>query len=556
MSKTSDESVGRRDVLTAAAAGLAAGRLGSILGPTEAAAEENRRLRRRGRRRPRLSPPLAALYYPTSQSPAQPFPEQAYPRFAAASGQWGVSFSGGGPRAFAAALGQMRGLFAAGALPHIGAISSVSGGTWFNAPFCFAPAAYSDAALLGPVVPPSAITLAGLASLAAPNLGAALSRLTNVQIGLLAALYIGEYQLGYLPFDKVWSRILNDCLLAPYGLDDDATSVTLNAATLAAIQGRNPGLAAPFYLPRAGRPFLIAGATQIYPTGSASPRFVRRAGLAGQIYRGFEYTPLYVGTPQLFPGTGPGGVDFGGGFVESFAFDTPAPSGTSAGNVAHVAAAAYPFLLSDAIGSSSAAVASVIDALTQYSAGFPQFSAWPMVNIGGESAATYSFGDGGVLENTGIVALLRRRYPVIFAFVNTSFPVNSTDPSCVSGIDGQITRLFGLIPSNNDGNTQNTQVFSTAQFAGLAAGLKAARNAGQAVVQASAYPVMPGNTFGIPAYTPQIFWVYNDMNMSWFNKVPVPVQSLLQSTNPSNYLGRVDKAHKGDSPTRRSMIRS
>src|SRR5262252_4477814 len=88
-----------------------------------------------------------ACVYPIAQPPTGPYPEQSNPRYSAAAGLCAACFSGGGPRSFAASLGQMRGLHAAGVLPLLGAISCVSGGSWFGLPFSFARAAYDDGQL-------------------------------------------------------------------------------------------------------------------------------------------------------------------------------------------------------------------------------------------------------------------------------------------------------------------------------------------------------------------------------------------------------------------------
>jgi hypothetical protein len=497
----------------------------------------------------------AALVYPTAQPPEGPYPEQAIPRYSAAAGLWGACFSGGGPRSFAASLGQMRGLHAAGVLPLFGAISCVSGGSWFGGPFSFAPTTLDDELLLGPVIAPRDIKVDELDHIAGQCLGAALLALTDLRLAALYLYYAAEWSIGNLPYDKIWARILNETVLEPFDLDDTGTLFTLDEDTLSAIRGRNPGFAVPFYTLRPGRPFFVAGGTHIYPLGllelrrdsgrarparSRATRVARPdrsvANLPGEIYRHFEYTPGYAGTPQLFTDAGIGGADFGNGYVESFAFDTPTPLGVSNRNVAKVPAGRYPFLLSDVIGSSSAALASVLDEFG-FSGGFPFFDYWPIKEIGQEPAATYSFGDGGILENTGIVPLLRRGYRVIFAFVNTPFPVNSDDPGCVNGIDGQISRLFGFIPADDYGNNQNTQIFASDQFAVLATRLKAARAAGAPVVYADHYPILPSNPFELAPYRPLIFWLYNDWNMAWYTQLPLDVKNLFTSWNPFDYLG-------------------
>ena len=484
------------------------------------------------------APKLRAQLFPIDQGAGGPFPEQSTPRYSAALGQCGVAFSGGGPRAFAAALGQMRGLVAAGMLQRIGAISCVSGGTWFGSLFTFAAASFSDAALLGAYVPPGALTVELLETLDTA-LGEALHGLSDEAI--VAAFAANELlvEFGLLPADKLWSRILNDLLLTPVGLGGVETLFTLDAVSKAAILRRNPLLLlTPIQVCRADRPFLIAGSTQIYPEGVGDAASKGLVGLPGQIYRSVEYTPLYAGAPQFYPGAGPGGLDFGGGYVESFAFATPAPSAAAVGGIVAVPQAKFPFLLSDAVGSSSAALSSIIDVL-RYSGGFPEFRYWPVqpsARIGKEPATLYSFGDGGILENTGVVALLRRGYRSVFAFVNSPFPIGASSAGCVAGIDGQISRLFGLIPADNYGSSQDTQLFAEGDFVQLAAGLAAAKRAGRPPVYVATHQVLAGNPFGIPPGPAQLFWIYNDRNAAWVDALPSPVRALLSGTDPNNYL--------------------
>jgi hypothetical protein len=440
-------------------------------------------------------------------------------------------------------------------LPLIGAISCVSGGSWFGAPFTFAPTRIGDDTLLGPVVAPEDITIPELDHMDNNCLGAAIHNLSNDNLLAFFVIEYLRYKFGEIPHDKIWARVLNDTILLQFGLENTEELFTLDQQTLEAIRNRNPGLAMPFRTMRPDRPFFIAGATQIYPLGNLQRRSdlaLRGAprsratrvaplgrsveNLSGQVYRHFEFTPAYAGTAQLFPHEGVGHADFGNGYVESFAFDTPSPTVAPRENVATVPVGKYPFLLSDVIGSSSAALAAVFDALGKSYSVFPCFDYWPIKDIGAENPATYSFGDGGILENTGIIPLLRRGYHAILAFVNSPYPVNSDDPGCVQGIDGQISRLFGFIPSENDGSDQNTQIFSKEQFKPLAAGLKAARAAGGPVVHADYYPIQTPNPFALAPYTPQIFWIYNDWNESWYKRLPSNVKRLFKKDDPSNRL--------------------
>ena len=113
-------------------------------------------------------------------------------------------------------------------------------------------------------------------------------------------------------------------VLMPYGLADTTTRFTQSPATMNAIKARNPSLKnALFLYPRPDRPFLVAGGTQIFQftNPGVAPDEI---DVTQQVFRNVEYTPLYVGAPQ-FEAFVPTRYDFGGGFVESFAFDTTAP---------------------------------------------------------------------------------------------------------------------------------------------------------------------------------------------------------------------------------------
>lgn len=449
----------------------------------------------------------------------------------------------------------MRGLNSVGVLPFFGAISCVSGGSWFGAPFSYAPGSFTVDELLGDVVPPGNITVSGLQTIPDTCLGYALLNLSDVALSAVIGYQLLQYALGNLPFDKIWARTLNDLILLPFFLADTSSYFSLDATTVSNIVQNNPGLAQTnFYTIRDGQPYIFIGGTQIYPTSALPQRgdlvraphpaprskaSVSAVTLPGQIYRHFEYSPAYVGTSQFYSGAGCGGADFGGGYVQSFGFDSAAPSAPAQKNIVSVPTPAFQFLLSDAIGSSSAAIAAYLDEFG-WDPVFPEFSYWPLANIGKEKACTYSFGDGGILENTGIIPLLRRQYGVIFAFVNTPYPFGSTDDGCYEGVDGQITRLFGHIPKNDFGNSQNTQIFPKNQFDIVLKGLKQSKAAGGTVFAAGKFTIQTPNNFALPAYPGNgevlIFWMYNDLNQSWKNQLTPAVRALLSSTKPSNYM--------------------
>jgi hypothetical protein len=470
--------------------------------------------------------------YPSVPNPQ--FPEQAFPEFDSSKKLVGVALSGGGPRAMSCAMGQMRGLLDSFISDAIGAISCVSGGSWFGTPFSFAPASISDGELLGTQIPPAQLSVQALQSL---NPGNICFPLTTMYNSVITAILTYQYDINNVPWNKLWSRMLNAFFLDDLLLGDDQTFFTLNTTTLNNLLAQNPSLThSNFYLLRSNRPFYIAGGTQNYPTDS------------NLIMRHMEYTAMYAGTPQQCGAIGPHGEHYGYGYIDNILFDTLQPK-----MVANRSAAAFlntnpynskkmPFLLCDQMGSSSSAPGSYLDFFSA-PGWFPQFNYWSPAYTGKESTEVYSFTDGGDLEDTGIIPLLRRQFKLIIACVNSSLPlqnINYNDSNYVNGIDAQISRLFGRQPKP-PGIIPNVQVFNdNGKFNALANALITQKTNGKPLLYSDTYTIYPNNYFGVPVYPNGeeviVLWVYNDMNKEWYNQLPTTVQSLLASTAPDNYM--------------------
>jgi hypothetical protein len=196
-----------------------------------------------------------------------------------------------------AAVGQMRGLQTLGVWEQVGAISAVSGGSWFGAIFSYAPTTIDDATLLGAVVEPAAITLDRLATFDPHYIAAPFTRFSTESLGAIkTAMMVAIGQQPNPFFNRLYARTLNEFLLTPFGLADPHKLLTLDQLAVARIIANNPALHPEnFYTMRPDRPYFIAGAAQAYPLG------------ADQRLRAVEMTPLYTGLPQYFPGEGPTG---------------------------------------------------------------------------------------------------------------------------------------------------------------------------------------------------------------------------------------------------------
>ena len=428
----------------------------------------------------------------------------------------GVCFSGGGTRSLAATAGQLRGLTATGLIADVGYLACVSGGAWAAVPYTFhAAGARDDEELLGPVLPPEAVSQRSLAAL--PE-----GRLDHPATGGFEQHLAAAIADGDLPRDQVWTRAVGAAYLAPFGLFDPAAPAwfTSDAGTAAAITAANPHLADTAVHAvhrRAWRPHLVINACLIWPAASpGSPAERQRVG--------FEFTPLGVGTPSRSTLRVPSGVSctVGGGYLEPFAFGCPAPaSGPDPGGRVRVTLPPRPFTLADATGATSASAAREAGA-----AFVPRVRHWPVGARGGQPAHTHSFADGGDLENFGLIALLRRRVERIVIFVNTLHPLEDIDP--------YIPPLFGHATTECPHN----QVFARAAFDGVVAGLRAAKRGGQGVVAATRLAVEPNAWWGVAGgWDVRICWVYNERAPAWEARLDSPVRRAIEDGQPPRATG-------------------
>lgn len=472
---------------------------------------------------------LVARVYPSQPTAREPFtyPEQQYTRYQPANHPIGVAFSGGGPRAMSCALGQMRGLVQADLLSSIGAISCVSGGGWFGTIFTYASTTISDDALLGAFVPPEALTVEALHTVEPTLAAAPLTTMTDKWMLLAARDIMRGISITDSPFNRFWARLLNQSLLAPFALDDYHRFFTLDADTVTDIGRRNPALAAGhFYTARPDRPYLICSSTHLYPPGPE------------QALRHFSFTPLYTGMQQLFPQSGVAQSDLGGGFIETFAFDSQSPLAVGDTNLVTVATPEPIFALCDMIAATSAAAGLLVNHYRQPHF-MSQFHLWPLGTQ--ERADLYSIVDGNGIDNTGIVPLLRRHYPIILAFVNAAIPLGDPGPAAARGVSSEIARLFGVnVPLEADRDPTLSQIFPREQFTAVADGLQAAHAAGHTPLYVGQHNLIQPNAFDIPAYPGDgkvtVIWVYNDRNPEWYSRLPAPIQALLNQSTPTNRL--------------------
>lgn len=449
-----------------------------------------------------------------------------------------VCFSGGGTRAMSAAFGQLRGLTALGLMDHIGYISSVSGGSWASTIYTYyRSGATSDADLLGPVTPPANITYTNL------------DQLPPSQLGYTATLSLRDALLKLveegMEADRLWLEGVGRTYFEPYGLHDRTTPAyfSLDATTVADIVARNPHLAgATFYTARDKRPFLLINGTLLGPAALAP--------FAQEQIVGLEMTPLTVGIPYgqtitYRPDDGtPQPYPIGGGYVEPFAFGSSAPATpcrpSSLPGVCQVEVAGgkRPFTLTDASGISSSAFAAIADQLHLANALDPQQPYWAINSGTFPPAAPFTFGDGGNIENYGLIPLLLRGINRIIVFVNSetklSLDYNPRNRPGKKAVDAFLPPLFGFPNSLNP----NNRIFTRQAWQSLITALQTQKKQGLPLVTVQTHTVQSNPWWGLQGgWEVEICWVYNDRVASWEQQLPSHLQAQISLGNGPIPLG-------------------
>ncbi|MCB1020095.1 MAG: patatin-like phospholipase family protein [Acidobacteria bacterium] len=457
----------------------------------------------------------------------------------------GVAFSGGGNRAMVAAWGQLRALVESGLIDKVDYISAVSGGSWASTAFTYySDGASNDEEFLGRTTAPSRIRVAELERIAPHSLGAAatesfMSRL--VEQGL-------EVAIGRITANEVWLRAVGSTFFERFGVYDPSRPayISYDEKTVADIVRRNPALqGAAFSTVRnktgdAKRPYLVVNSTLMWPNADNMAHF--------------EYTPLAAGSKRRLTFYNPPGDTsgqsqvVGGGFLETFAFSGGAPAvWPPQDGLVRVPAPSQPFSLAFASGTSSAAFAatnaSLVGAnalLNQYILqGPPVAQYWPWSDHSPE-AQTFTFGDGGSLENFGVIPLLLRGVKRMVVFVNAERRLSMdydpgekapwTQPS-IQELDGNLSTLFGILPSDRQQPpTPNNQVFRTEDFRGVVRALQAAQRAGGPAIVRTRLEVQPNDWWGLDGgWNADICWVYLERVDEFDSKLAPEVTQLVEA---------------------------
>lgn len=496
-----------------------------------------------------------------------------------------VCMSGGGNRAMVAAWGQFRGLREAGLIENVDYVSCVSGGSWASTAYTY----YSDGAkddeeFLGEPRSPGKLNLAALGRISPVSLGAAAT--DSFMSALISqSLYVPTKRI--LP-NEVWIRAVGQTFFERFGLYNmgDPGYMSLDDKTVAEIRSRNPALAGrKFYTVRTKdgkRPYLVVNSTLLWP-GAGDSNLVH-----------FEYSPVYAGSKQRLTVYSPPGdtsgqkATVGGGFLETFAFGSQAPRdwppsqdcGRYAGSDGCVVVGQprEPFSLTFASGTSSAAFAATNASiaggnflLRQYlSQGPPIAQYWPVPSTEGDrdpGHGVYTFGDGGSLDNYGLIPMLLRGVENIVVFINTERRLSleydpsdlANNPPSITQLDGQLPTFFGAQPlDRNQPPMPNNQVFSARDFTSVVRALQQAKRSSRgengAAVATTTLEVLDNDWWGLTGgWKTNVTWVYLDRVSEWEGAIDPELSRLVEAANNA---GPKDKIPFWGFPNYKTMFQS
>ncbi len=438
---------------------------------------------------------------------------------------FGVAFSGGGTRSAAATLGELRALHKLGWIDKAQYMSVISGGSWAAVPYIFVRDERRERLLgFGPstdeYVAPDSINDDVLQRKDKESLALAISQSRVVFRSLVNLLTFKG--------DESYARTLSSIFLEPFDLHDPSKFFH-HESTIDNVLAANPDLSrSDFYLAPDDRPYLIAGGVMF-----SRKEFDDKVDPQDVMFP-LEMTPIYTGLSTGHVHTDVNLLEgpIGGGYLESFAYDSCAPSKA----VVHQSSSdpwllksrstggkKFTFTLGDMIAISGAAPAEILATKVRYnSLTFPELHHWPITSDSVPPVQEIKHGDGGHIDNLGVMPLLARKVKNILVFVNTRQEfVPATDKNDMEIMEN--VKAF-FVKSRN---RKHIRVFTEKTFIEMTAEFKKDYTNGDPLVFCSKDTAMVADAdvldrFNIspdPGYKPNVCWVYLDRSMKWINRV-------------------------------------
>lgn len=423
----------------------------------------------------------------------------------------GVCISGGGNRSFACGIGQIKALNHLEYDKKIDYFSSVSGGSWITSLYFFAKHDYKR--MFGPIIEdPSHINMSYLCDAS-----------DDVYLGHRSTEPLDHSLDAKLPFNKRWIDMVKNNFLTPYGLGD-RKMIAFGDQDLQRIFIDNPGLnVADFLTMRKDRlcNFPIFNSTIL------SKIFDIKHGIYDAKLP-LTTTPIYTGV--LSHHNFNERAQTGNGFVSTYGFTSNLLSQSK--NKCEVELIDY-YDLSEVIGQSSAFFAlllekfDIFDILEKF---IPEQPYWPLKKDFSGSTIK-KVGDGGNLENLGIIPMLQRRVKNIIIFCNSEQKLANVrmENNKWIDIDEFLPPLFNkkssFFPKSYDDLSRSaTHVFEENQWDDFYSQLiKNNKNTGTAYFMG--YLNVVRNAYGIEPYRPRVLLIYNTLSDHWMDLLSMEIRN-------------------------------
>jgi hypothetical protein len=338
---------------------------------------------------------------------------------------------------------------------------------------------------------------------------------------------------------EAYTRAVGEIFLKPFGIDYAKKYFSTDQKAVAEIIARNPHLKPDdFVTLRKDRPYLIMNATLFIPVSNSGdcPKYA--------VYP-FEFTPLYSGLKAKESVKGIDNQVIGGFFVESFGFGTKLKEKIAGKESVIAVPGKNRFTLCEPVGTSGEAVE--MEAVKWAPLGtlpFPQFKYWNPSDSDSPKTHTYNFGDGGILEDTGVVSLLRRKVKYIAVFLTSPFdtekPVDPHDSGeMLERYYGynRVACLFGQPIYNTKRGPDygkiipdpyRRTVFDPDQFEDLKNQLQTSKDNGGPIFACGKFKVMENKMFGVEGgWDCCIIWVCADTCTNFNSELPPPIRDQL-----------------------------
>ena len=425
------------------------------------------------------------------------YPESAEPDVSKKA-DIGIALSGGGLRAACLSLGFLRAFHPLGLLRRAKYISSISGGSWTHGPMTYSTGPLET--FLGTVLSPSDCSKDNLeASVTAGGHAEVLAKCNFIPS--VVEDFVKNEATKLLRPGQIdwWSHAVGSVFFEPHG-------IAVTRPTLPTVPGPQQGLS------ESEAAASGVAREHVYPCRPLADfpyPIVNGTVLVGGTRMGvpIEFTPLYYGIPPKVTTTG--GVALGGALVGPPAACYAGPQSVAAGASGPVGLPSTPSAVISVVeqaGISSAFLAQQYgDSLSDKTFELASFPLKPYWSPTAGTSSTVKLADGRGTDNTGVLALLRRRCSFIVVCLANNMSVTSDMTDANTSALGTLAGLFGRQQSstpvdtvcNDDYNTQR-RVFPPEKWDELLAGLRALHAAGKAPVYRLEVDVLRNDLICVP----------------------------------------------------------